>query len=55
MTANQETVAAMNEKDEDIAKNERIRNESNVSIIIAIDYDEFEKIYKKNSLQLFVF
>ena len=33
----------------------RIRNELNVSIIIAIDYDEFEKIWKKNILQLFVF
>ena len=34
---------------------ERIRNEINVSNIIAIDYDEFEKLCKKNNLQTFVF
>ena len=45
----------MNEKNDDVAKNERIRNELNVSIIIAIDYDKFEKICKKGNLQLFVF
>ena len=45
----------MNEKNDDIAKSERIRNELNVSIIIAIDYDEFEKICKKDNLQSIVF
>ena len=55
LTTNQKTVAAMNEKNDDVAKNEQIRNGLNVSIIIAIDYDKFEKICKKNNLQLFVF
>ena len=39
----------MNEKNDYVAKSERIYNELNVSIIIAIDYDEFEKICKKES------
>ena len=47
LPADQETVAAMNKKNDDVAKIERIRNELNVSIIIAIDYNEFEKICKK--------
>ena len=33
----------------------RIRNERNVSNIVAIDYDEFEKLCKKDNLQAFVF
>ena len=45
----------MNEKNNNVAKIKRIRNELNVLIIIVIDYDEFEKICKKNNLQLFVF
>ena len=35
--------------------NERIRNKINVSNIIAIDYDEFEKFCIKDNLQTFVF
>ena len=35
--------------------NERIRNEINVSNIIAIDYNEFEKLCRKDNLQTFVF
>ena len=35
--------------------NERIRNEINVSNIIAIDYDEFERLCRKDNLQAFVF
>ena len=35
--------------------NERIRNKINVSNIIAIDYDEFEKLCRKDNLQAFVF
>ena len=34
----------MNEKNDNVAKNKRIRNELNVSIIIAIDYDKLKKI-----------
>ena len=45
----------MNEKNDNVTINERIRNELNVSIIIAIDYNKFAKICKKNNLQLFVF
>ena len=45
----------MKEKNDDVAKIERICNELNVSIIIAINYNEFKKICKKNNLQLFVF
>ena len=35
--------------------NKQIRNEIHVSNIIAINYDEFEKLCKKDNLQLFVF
>ena len=35
--------------------NKRIRNEINVSNIIAIDYNEFEKLCRKDNLQAFVF
>ena len=55
LTTNQEIGVVVNEKNNDVAKIERIRNKLNVSIIIAIDYDEFEKICKKDNLQSFVF
>ena len=55
MTADQKTVVAVNEKNDEIAKNKRICNELNVAIIITINYDELEKLCKKNNLQLFVF
>ena len=45
----------MNKRNDDVAKKEQIGNALNVSIIFAIYYDEFEKICKKNNLQLFVF
>ena len=45
----------MKEKNDDVAEIERIRNELNVSTIIAIDYNDLEKICKQNNLQLFVF
>ena len=35
--------------------NEQTRNEINVSNIVAIDYDEFEKLCTKDNLQAFVF
>ena len=34
---------------------ERTRNKINISNIIAIDYDEFEKLCKENNLQTFLF
>ena len=55
MTANQDFAALMNEKNDDIAINEQIRNEINVSNIIAINYDKFKRLCKKDNLQLFVF
>ena len=45
----------MNERNDNVAKIKRIRNEWNISIIIAINYKKFEKICKKNNCQLFVF
>ena len=42
-------------KNDDIAMNEQIRNEINVTNIMTIDYDEFKKLCKKYSLQAFVF
>ena len=45
----------MNEKNDNIAKFESIRNILNVSIIIAIDYEEFKKICIQNNLALFIF
>ena len=55
MTADQDFAAVADEKNDDVTMNERIRNEINVSNIIAIDYDEFEKLCKKDNLQTFVF
>ena len=54
LTTNQSTVAAVKEKNNDVAKIERIYNELKVSIKNAIDYDKFEKISKNINLQLFV-
>ena len=45
----------MNKKNDNVAKIERIRNELNVLIKIAIDYNKFKKICKENNLQSFVF
>ena len=55
LTADQKNVATVNERNDDVAKYKRICNKLNVSIIIEIDYDKFEKICKKNNFQLFVF
>ena len=55
LRVDQKTVAVVNQKNDNVAKNERNRNKLNVFIIIAIDYDEFEKICKNNNLQLLVF
>ena len=40
LTVDQKTVVAVKKKNDDVAKIERIHNELNVSIIIAIDYDK---------------
>ena len=47
MTIDQKTVAAINEKNDDVAKNKRICHKSNVLIIIIINYNKFEKICRK--------
>ena len=55
LTADQNSAAVVHEENDDVTMNERNRNEINVSNIIAIDYDEFEKLCKKDNLQTFVF
>ena len=41
-------------KNDDVAMNEQICNEINVLNIIAIDYDEFDRLCRKDNLQLFM-
>ena len=55
LTADQDFVIVVDEKNDNVTMNERIRNKINVSNIIAIDYDEFEKLCRKDDLQTFVF
>ena len=55
LTADQDSAAVADERNDDVTMNERIRNEINVSNIIAIDYDEFKRLCKKNNFQSFVF
>ena len=55
LTADQNSAAVIDERNDDFTINERICNEINVSNIIAIDYDEFERLCRKNNLQAFVF
>ena len=55
MTADQIFAAVIDEKNDNVVMNEQIRNEINVSNIIAIDYNKFEKLCRKNNLQSFVF
>ena len=55
MTVDQNSTAIIDKRNDDIAINKQIRNEINVSNIIAIDYNEFEKLCKKDNLQSFVF
>ena len=55
LTTDQHFAAVADEKNDDVAMNEQICNEINVSNIIAINYDEFEKLCRKDNLQTFVF
>ena len=55
MIVNQDSATLVDERNDNVTMNERIRNKINVSNIIAIDYDEFEKLCRKDNLQAFVF
>ena len=55
LTADQNFAAVIDERNDDIAMSKQIRNEINVSSIIAIDYDEFKRLCKKDNLQTFIF
>ena len=55
MTTDQNFAAVVDERNDNVAMNKQIRNEINVSNIIAIDYNEFKQLRNVNNLQSFVF